>query len=60
MATFEIVLKEKRGDIPAGTKLRVSTPLSSCDPDKIRDAIKKAGFKNLDATYPGYWDIKKV
>ena len=46
MATFEIVSKEKHGDMPAGTKLRVSTPLNSCDCDKIKDAIKKAGFNS--------------
>lgn len=45
MATFEIVLKEKRGDIPAGTKLRVSTPLSSCDPIKYGMRLKKLVLK---------------
>jgi len=62
MATFEIVSKEKHGDMPAGTKLRVSTPLNSCDCDKIKDAIKKAGFNKQaqEAVFQGYWNIKKV
>ena len=54
MTKFKITSKEKFGDMPKGTTLTVETPLSSCDPDKIQAAIKKAGF-NKQAQ-----DAKKV
>ena len=44
MTKFKITSKEKFGDMPKGTTLTVETPLSSCDPDKIKAAIKAAGF----------------
>ena len=45
-----------------GTTLTVETPLSSCDPDKIKAAIKAAGFNKQaqDAYSQAWWDIKKV
>ena len=42
MTKFRIISKEKFGDMPKGTALIVDTPLSSCDPDKIKAAIKAA------------------
>ena len=44
MTKFRITSKEKFGDMPRGTTLIVDTPLSSCDPDKIKAAIKAAGY----------------
>ena len=62
MTKFKITSKEKFGDMPKGTTLTVETPLSSCDPDKIKAAIKAAGYNSQaqEATYPGFYDIKKL
>ncbi|MCI6460363.1 MAG: hypothetical protein MSA35_03205 [Prevotella sp.] len=62
MTKFKITSKEKFGDMPKGTTLTVETPLSSCDPDKIKAAIKAAGFNKQaqDAYSQAWWDIKKV
>ena len=63
MATFRITSKEKHGNMPAGTTLIVNTGgTSSCDPDKIKIAIKNAGFNNQaqEATFPGFYRIEKV
>ncbi len=41
MALFRITAKEKHGNMPAGTTLTVDTGgTTSCDPDKIKIAIK--------------------
>lgn len=62
MTKFKITAKEKHGNMPAGTTLFVETPLSSCDADKIKAAINAAGFNSQaqEATYPGFYDIKKL
>ena len=62
MTKFKITAKEKHGDMPKGTTLTVETPLSSCDADKIKAAIKAAGYNSQaqEATYPGFYDIKKL
>jgi hypothetical protein len=62
MTKFKITSKEKFGDMPKGTTLTVETPLSSCDPDKIKAAIKAAGYNSQaqEATYPGFYDIMKL
>ena len=62
MAKFRITSKEKHGNMPAGTTLTVVTSLSSCDPDKIKAAIKSAGYNSQaqEATYQGYWKIEKL
>ena len=46
MTKFKITAKEKHGNMPAGTSLIVETPLSSCDADKIKAAIKAAGYNS--------------
>ncbi len=63
MALFRITSKEKHGNMPAGTTLTVdSGGTSSCDPDKIKIAIKNAGFDRQaqEATYPGFYRIEKI
>ena len=62
MTKFKITAKENHGNMPAGTSLIVETPLSSCDADKIKAAIKAAGYNSQaqEATYPGFYDIKKL
>ena len=62
MTKFKITAKEKHGNMPAGTSLIVETPLSSCDADKIKAAIKAAGYNKQaqDAYSQAWWDIKKV
>ena len=61
MPIFECRLKQDRAGMPKGTTIRVSTSLSSCDPDKIADECERQfGKKARDASYPGYWDIKKL
>ncbi len=63
MAMFEITSKEKHGNMPAGTTLRVSSGgLSSCDSNFIKEAIRRAGFDSRaqDANHPCYWDIVKI
>ena len=62
MSRFKITSKEKHGNMSKGTTLYVDTPLSSCDPDKIKSAIKAAGYDSnaQDASYQGYWIIEKI
>ena len=63
MATFRITSKAKLGDMPAGKTLTVYTGGSgSCDPDKIKIAIKNAGFNKQaqEATFPGFYKNEKV
>ena len=61
MPVFECRLKEDRAGMRKGTTIRVSTPLSSCDADKIADECERQfGKKARDAQFPGYWEIKKL
>ena len=63
MATFRITSKEKHGDMPAGTTLTVYTGgNNSCEPDKIKIAMKKGGLNKQaqEATFPGFYNIEKV
>lgn len=62
MTKFRITSKEKHGDMPAGTSLIVETSLTSCDADKIKAAIKAAGYDSRaqDATWPGYYNIQRL
>ena len=49
--------------MPAGTTLTVYTGgNNSCDPDKIKIAIKNAGFNKQaqEATFSGFYNIEKV
>ena len=49
--------------MPAGTTLTVYTDgISSCDADKIKIDIQKAGFdcRAQEATFPGYYQIEKM
>lgn len=62
MSKFRITSKEKFGDMPKGTTLIVDTPLSSCDPDKIKAAVKAAGYNKQaqDAYSQAWWKIEKL
>ena len=62
MTKFKNTSKEKHGNMPAGTSLIVETPLTSCDADKIKAAIKAAGYDSRaqDATWPGYYNIQRL
>jgi hypothetical protein len=62
MTKFKITSKEKHGNMPAGASLIVETPLTSCDADKIKAAIKAAGYDSRaqDATWPGYYNIQRL
>ena len=61
MPVFVCRLKEDRAGMRKGTTIQVSTPLSSCDPDKIADVCERLfGKKARDASFPGYWDIRKL
>ena len=62
MTKFRITSKEKFGDMPRGTTLIVDTPLSSCDPDKIKAAIKAAGYNKQaqNAYSQALWKIEKL
>ena len=62
MTRFKITAKEKHGDMPKGTTLVVETPMSSCDPQKIKAAIIAAGYNKMaqEATYHGFWIIQKL
>jgi len=45
MALFRITLKQKRGDMPAGTTFTIDTKnISNLDTSKIRQAVKDAGY----------------
>lgn len=44
-----------------GTTITVTTSLASCDANKIADECEaRFGKKARDASFPGYWDIKKL
>ena len=63
MAMFEITSKEKHGNMPAGTTLRVdSGGFGNCEQNKIKEAIKRAGFDSRaqEANHPCYWNIEKI
>ena len=63
MATFRITSKEKHGNMPAGTILTVYTGgTTSCDPDKVKIAIKNAGFDSQaqEATHQSFYKIERV
>ena len=61
MPVFKCRLKEDRAGMKKGTTIEVSTPLSSCDADKIAAVLKsKFGSKAAEASYPGYWEITKM
>jgi hypothetical protein len=61
MPVFECRLKENRAGMRKGTTIHVSTSLSSCDSNKIADVLESQfGKKARDASFPGYWDIKKL
>ena len=61
MPVFECRLKEDRAGMKRGTTIHVSTTLSSCDGYKIADECERLyGKRARDASFPGYWDIKKL
>jgi hypothetical protein len=61
MPVFECRLKEDRAGMRKGTTIHVSTSLNSCDANKIADECERQfGKKARDASFPGYWDIKKL
>lgn len=61
MPVFQCRLKEDRAGMRRGTTIEVSTPLSSCDPDKIADVCERHfGRQARDAAYPGYWEIRRI
>ena len=44
-----------------GTTIRVSTASASCDAYKIADECERLfGKRARDASFPGYWDIRKL
>lgn len=44
-----------------GTTIHVSSPLNSCDADRIADESERQfGKRARDASYPGYWDTRKL
>ena len=61
MPVFECRLKEDRAGMRKGTTIRVTTSLSSCDAHKIAEECERQfGKKAREASFPGYWDIKKL
>lgn len=61
MNRFRCTLKADRAGMKKGTVIEVTTSLASCDPNKIADACEaRFDKKARDASFPGYWDIKKV
>ena len=61
MPVFECRLKEDRAGMRRGTTIHVSYPLNSCDAAAIADECERQfGKMARDASYPGYWDIKKL
>lgn len=61
MPAFECRLKEDRAGMRKGTTIHVSTSLSSCDPGPIADECERQfGKKARDASFPGYWEIRKL
>ena len=62
MPAFECRLKADRSGMPKGTTIQVFTKtLTNCPQDKIADECERLfGKRARDASYPGYWDIKKL
>ena len=58
---FECRLKQERAGMPKGATIHVSTNLASPDASQIADACERLfGKKARDASFPGYWDIRKL
>ena len=61
MPVFECILKQDRAGMRKGTTIRVSTASASCDAYKIADECERLyGKRARDASFPGYWDIRKL
>lgn len=60
-AVFECRLKQERAGMPKGTTIQVPTNLASPDASQIADVCERLfGKKARDASFPGYWDIRRL
>ena len=58
---FECRLKAERCGMPKGTTIHVSSNFSTPDSIQIANECERLyGKKARDASYPGYWDIRKL
>ena len=61
MPVFECRLKEDRAGMRKGTTIHVSTSFSNCDPNSIAEVLaNQYGKRASEASFPGYWDIRKL
>lgn len=61
MPVFECRLKEDRAGMRRGTTIQVQSAFSSVAQYEIADECEhRFGKKARDASYPGYWEIRKL
>ena len=59
-AMFELRLKSSHGGLPSGTTIHVASNLASPTNDQSKEALKRFGGRAVDASWPGYWDCRKM
>ena len=60
MAVFTCVLKEDRAGMKKGTTIQVSSSFSTVAQYEIKEVLERQfGKRAGDASFPGYWNIKK-